>query len=56
MPHMSVLSRLQKWLKLHVKQGILLARNNSMFTHPTDRFCSIFFHETFRMTYWDLLE
>ena len=55
-PHMYVLWRLQKWLKLHVKQGILLARSNSMFTHPTGRFCSIFFHETFRMTYWDLLE
>jgi len=24
MPHMYVLWRLQKWLKLHVKQGILL--------------------------------
>jgi hypothetical protein len=27
---MYVLWRLQKWLKLHVKQGILLARSNSM--------------------------
>jgi len=25
MPHMYVLWRLQKWLKLHVKQGILVA-------------------------------
>jgi len=34
MPHMYVLWRLQKWLKLHVKQGILLARNNSMIDAP----------------------
>jgi len=34
MPHMYVLWRLQKLLKLHVKQGILLARNNSMFDAP----------------------
>jgi hypothetical protein len=34
MPHMYVFWRLQKWLKLHVKQGILLAQNNSMFVTP----------------------
>jgi hypothetical protein len=34
MPHMYMLWCLQKWLKLHVKQGILLARNNSMFDAP----------------------
>jgi hypothetical protein len=34
MPHMYVLWRLQKWLKLHVKGGILLVRNNSMFDAP----------------------
>jgi hypothetical protein len=33
-PHMYVLCRLQKWLKLHVKRGILLARIISMFDAP----------------------
>ena len=34
MPRMYVLWRLQIWLKLHVKSGILLVRNNSIFDVP----------------------
>jgi hypothetical protein len=54
--HMHVFWRMQKWLEIACKMGFLLAWKISCLTHPMGRFWSVFFKETFRISYWHLVE
>jgi hypothetical protein len=54
--HMHVLWRMQKWLKIACKMGLLLAWIFQCLTHPKVRLWSVFFNKTFRISYWHLAE
>jgi hypothetical protein len=54
--YMHVLWRMQKWLEIACKMGFLLRGKFQCLTHPMGRFWSMLFKETFRISYWHLVE